>query len=73
MIGKIIGGLVGSKVAKTTRGLDSPAGALLGVVATTALRRLSLPSMIALSAGGYLMKKFIDGRDAEATLDRRDT
>lgn len=60
MIGKLIGAFVGDKLAKQTRGVDGATGAVLGVVATTVLRRLSLPAMLAIGAGGYLAKKFAD-------------
>ena len=58
MIGKIIGAFVGDKVAKQTRGVGGATGAALGVVATTLIRRMSIPAMIALGAGGYLAKKY---------------
>ncbi|MCB2076308.1 MAG: hypothetical protein KDE55_01280 [Novosphingobium sp.] len=70
MIGKIIGAIAGSQVAKTTRGIEGPAGAAVGVIAAAALRRMSWPAIVALSAGGYLAKKFIDGRKAEAELEK---
>ncbi len=60
MIGKIIGAFVGDKVAKQTSGVGGATGAAIGVVAATAIRRLSLPAMVALGAGGYLAKKYFD-------------
>lgn len=57
MIGKVIGALVGDKLAKQTRGVSGGSGALMGVVAASVLRRLSLPAMLAIGAGGYLAKK----------------
>ena len=66
MIGKIIGAVVGDRVAKQTRGVGGPAGAALGVVAATAIRRLSLPAMVVLGAGGYFAKKHFDKRNAES-------
>ncbi|WP_199799688.1 hypothetical protein [Pseudoblastomonas halimionae] len=65
MIGKIIGAFVGGKAAQQSRGIDGPAGALIGVAAASALRRLSIPAMIALGAGGYLAKKYFDKQQAE--------
>lgn len=68
MIGKIIGAFVGDKIAKQTSGVGGATGAALGVVAATAVRRLSLPAMIALGAGGYLAKKYFDKQgEAEHT------
>ncbi len=63
MIGKIIGAFVGDKIAKQTKGVSGPAGAALGVLGTTLIRRLSIPAMVALGAGGYLAKKYMDKND----------
>ncbi|MDG5749181.1 hypothetical protein P8Q88_13450 [Qipengyuania sp. XHP0207] len=60
MIGKVIGAFVGDRIAKQTKGVGGATGAALGVVATTLLRRMSLPAMIALGAGGYVAKKMMD-------------
>ena len=58
MIGKIIAAVIGDKVARRTKGVSGAGGAALGVVAATVLRRISLPAMIALAAGGYAVKKY---------------
>ncbi|MGE5953047.1 MAG: hypothetical protein ACM308_05425 [Qipengyuania vulgaris] len=60
MIGKIIGAYAGDKLAKQTSGIGGASGAALGVVAAAALRRLSLPAMIALGVGGYVAKKLYE-------------
>jgi hypothetical protein len=60
MIGKIIGAIAGSKMAKRTSGVSEPFGAVAGLVTATALRRMSIPAMIALAAGGYFAKKTFD-------------
>ena len=60
MIGKIIGAFVGDKLAKQTSSIGGASGAALGVIAATAVRRLSLPAMIALGAGGYVVKKVME-------------
>ena len=66
MIGKVIGAYVGDKIAKQTSvGIGGAGGAALGVIAATALRRLSLPAMIALGAGGYLAKKLTEKKAAQ--------
>jgi len=62
MIGKIIGAFVGDKLAKQTGAMGGAGGAALGVVASTVLRRMSLPAMIALGVGGYVAKKALDGK-----------
>ena len=67
MITKVIGAFAGDKLARTIGGSGGATGAALGVVAATVLRRMSLPAMIALGAGGYLAKKFFDGPTPDAT------
>lgn len=64
MIGKAIGAFVGDKLAKQTSGVGGASGAVMGVVAASVLRRLSLPAILALSAGGYLAKKM--GKNGQA-------
>jgi len=64
MIGKILAGLAGAKAAKGSGG-SGAGGALLGVAGATVLRRLSLPALIAVTAGGYALKKWNDKREAE--------
>jgi len=58
MLGKIIGAIVGSKVAKNARGVSEPGGALLGAAAVAAVRRFGLPGIIAAAAGGYALKRY---------------
>jgi hypothetical protein len=58
MIGKVIGAFVGDKLAKQTRGMGGATGAALGVAATSLIARLSLPSMLAILAGGYAAKRY---------------
>lgn len=65
MIGKVIGAFVGDKLAKQTSGLGGAGGAALGVVAASVLRRMSLPAMLALGAGGYVAKKVFEKKSAE--------
>jgi ABC-type arginine transport system permease subunit len=60
MIGKIIGAFVGDRIARETKGMGGASGAALGVVAAAALRRMSLPAMLALTAGGLAAKLLSD-------------
>jgi hypothetical protein len=60
MIGKIIGAVAGSKMAKHSSKVGEPFGAAAGLVTASALRRLSLPAIVALAAGGYAVKKLMD-------------
>lgn len=60
MLGKVVGALVGAKVAEQTESVGGVGGALLGVAATSVVRRVRLPALIALAAGGYAVKKLSD-------------
>jgi hypothetical protein len=63
MIGKIIGAVAGKKAADHIRGVSGPTGAILGAAAPILLRRLSLPAMLAIAAGGYAYKRYQDKQE----------
>ena len=65
MLNKIIGGIAGSQIAKSVSGIGGPTGTILGVGAMTLAKRLSLPALVAVSAGGYFAKKYLDKKAAE--------
>lgn len=65
MIGRVLGAYMGDKLARNISGIAGPTGAAIGVLAPTLLRRLSLPGMIALGAGGYIAKRFFEQKDRE--------
>ena len=67
MIGKIIGAFVGDRVARETSSMGGASGAALGVVAAAALRRMSLPAMLALAAGGLAAKALSDRKHSGGT------
>ena len=73
MIGKVIGAFVGDKLAKQTSGLGGAGGAALGVIAASVLRRMSLPAMLALGAGGYVAKKVMEKRSASKEAPASET
>ena len=60
LIGKIIGAFVGDKLAKQISGMGGATGAALGVAAPSLIARLSLPSMLAILAGGYAAKRYLE-------------
>ncbi|SMQ62716.1 hypothetical protein SAMN06297468_0743 [Altererythrobacter xiamenensis] len=64
MIGKIIGASLGAKAAQNTKNIGGPMGAAIGAAAPFILRRLSIPAMLAIAAGGYAYKKYSDKKDA---------
>ena len=65
MLGKIFGALAGKRMAEHTSGLGGTGGALLGAAGATMLKRMSLPGLIAVTVGGYALKKWKNKRDAE--------
>ncbi len=71
MFGKVIGAVVGGKVAQRTKNIGGPAGAAIGVASTMILRRLSFPAMAALAVGGYAYKRFVADKEVERELPPR--
>jgi hypothetical protein len=65
MIGKILGGIVGAQAAQHTSKVGGAGGALLGAASAGVLRRMSIPAMLAVGAGGYAVKKWSDRREAD--------
>lgn len=63
MIKNIIGAIAGAKIAKNTK-VDNGTGAILGSVAPAIIARMSLPTMLAVGAGGYLLKRYRDQQAA---------
>jgi len=70
MFSKIIGAIAGSKLSQNVSGIGGPGGAALGVGAATIAKRLSIPALIAISAGGYFAKKHFDKKEAEKTATK---
>jgi len=66
MLGKILGGILGARAAEQSGRMGGASGAVLGAVAGSVIRRASIPGLIALTVGGYALKKWKNRRDAEA-------
>ena len=71
MIGKIIGAAAGGAIAKQTKNIGGPTGAMIGAAVPFVLSRLSIPGMIALGVGGYFAKKYFDKKDLPKPTDKK--
>lgn len=65
MFGKILGAAAGAEASKFTSAFGGTTGAVMGALAAPLVRRLSLPAIVVLGAGGYLAKRYYDKRQAE--------
>ncbi|MEE4201454.1 hypothetical protein [Erythrobacter sp.] len=65
MLRNLVGALVGSQVTKQIPIAGGTAGAILGSAIPFALRRMSLPVILAVGAGGYFYKKHLDKKRVE--------
>ncbi len=67
MLGKILGAILGKKAAAHTSAIGGTGGALLGAAGATMLKRASVPTLVAVTVGGFAFKKWKERRDkAEA-------
>lgn len=58
MVGRIISMVAGRSIARSVGGTASgPAGAVIGVLLPTVLRRMGPQGMIVAALGGYVVKK----------------
>lgn len=75
MIGELIGAGVGAKLGSESRKMGGTTGAVLGAVAVPLVRRLRLPTLLALAGGGYLVKRLADkaGREPNTSATPADT
>ena len=60
MIKNLIGAKLGAELAKKSANVGAKSGAALGAIAPLAIARLSLPALVAVGAGGYLLKRYRD-------------
>lgn len=68
MLKRIIGAAIGAKLAKNSPVVGGATGATLGAAVPWVLGRISLPGMIALAAGGYVAKRYMERRVASGDL-----
>jgi hypothetical protein len=68
MLKRIIGAAIGAKLAKNSPAVGGATGAALGAAVPWVLGRLSIPGMIALAAGGYVAKRYLDRPQPRKTL-----
>ena len=66
MFGKIIGAVVGKRMADRVSGIGGPGGALLGVGAATVMQRMGPVGLIAAAVGGWALKRHYEKRQANS-------
>jgi len=69
MLKKMIGAAIGAKLAKNSPAVGGATGAALGAAVPWVIGRLSVPGMIALAAGGYVAKRYLDRKDTRTYAD----
>lgn len=65
MLGKILGAAAGAEASKFTTAFGGTTGAVMGALAAPLVRRLSIPALVVLGAGGYLAKRYYDKRHGD--------
>jgi hypothetical protein len=65
MLGKILGAAAGAEASKFTTAFGGTTGAVMGALAAPLVRRLSIPALVVLGAGGYFAKRYYDKRHAD--------
>jgi hypothetical protein len=65
MIKRLIGAVAGREAAKHTAAVGGTGGAILGALVVPLIARLSIPTMLAVTAGGYIAKRLYDKRQAQ--------
>ena len=63
MLRSLIGAAVGSKLAKRYPVLGGTTGVVAARAVPFLLKRISIPAMLAMGAGGYLAKRYFDEKD----------
>ncbi|MEE4206252.1 MAG: hypothetical protein V2I39_08165 [Erythrobacter sp.] len=63
MLRSLIGAAVGSKLAKRYPVLGGTTGVVVARAAPFILKRISIPAMLAMGAGGYMAKRYFDKQE----------
>ncbi|QIQ86964.1 hypothetical protein [Erythrobacter sp.] len=63
MLRSLIGAAAGSKLAKRYPVLGGATGVVAARAAPFIIKRISIPAMLAMGAGGYLAKRYFDRKD----------
>lgn len=66
MIKNLIGYAIGSSVSKSAPVAGGTTGAMIASAVPFVVSRMSIPTMIALGVGGYLIKRHLDKGEPEA-------
>lgn len=67
MIGKIVGAMIGKRLAQRPGGISGPGGALLGAGAAAVMRRMGPVGFMAAMVGGWAVKRHFNKRQAPAS------
>lgn len=65
MIGKVFGALVGGRLAKETTKIGGTTGAAIGAAVPFVISRMSIPAMIAMGVGGYVVKRYFEKKEPQ--------
>lgn len=60
MLTRIVGAFIGAQAAKHIGAIGGSRGMILGTLAFPVIRRMRLPGLLALGAGGYAVKKLME-------------
>lgn len=72
MLRKIIGKILGAQAKSAGSALGGKRGMVAGAIAMAVVRRMSLPAMVVLGAGGWLVRRLIERRRRRLSRRGRD-
>ena len=67
MLRSLIGAAIGSKIAPEAPKAAGAAGAAVATAIPFVLSRFSIPTMLMIGAGGYVLKRYLDKRSEDET------